>query len=274
MTSVLSWNIQCGKGVDGEIRIDRIARVIRELGDPDVICLQEVSRKLPLLDGVAPTDQVDELAALFPHHVPVFGAAVQTADWAFGNLTLTRLPLHSVVVHALPQPNLPGIRYMQRQATELNLQAGELALRVTNTHLEYHAAFQRLAQVRRLIEIHAEIVANQRTPPAYAPTGPYRDIGRAEHAVLCGDFNMTTLSQEYRELVEKSSPRLYDAWEVLKPGTDHPPTCGIFDHQQWPEGPHCRDFFFVTDTIAQAVRSVQVDTTTDASDHQPLMLEF
>lgn len=56
MTSVLSWNIQCGKGIDGEIRIDRIARVIRELGDPDVICLQEVSRKLPLLDGVAPTD--------------------------------------------------------------------------------------------------------------------------------------------------------------------------------------------------------------------------
>jgi endonuclease/exonuclease/phosphatase family metal-dependent hydrolase len=274
MTGVLSWNIQTGKGVDGEIRIDRIARIISQLGDPDVICLQEVSRNLPLIAGIEPTDQVAELAALFPRHTPVFGAAVQTANWAFGNLTLTRLPLHSVVLHPLPQPKVPGIRHMQRQATELNLQAGKRIVRVTNTHLEYHSALQRLAQVGRLLDIHAEIAENRHEPPAYTPSGPYSDVGRAEHAVLCGDFNMTLHSREYREVLERSSPRLIDVWTRLNPGLEHPPTCGVFDHAQWPEGAHCRDFFFVTDAIAQTMRAMRVDTSTDASDHQPLMIEF
>ena len=39
-------------------------------------------------------------------------------------------------------------------------------------------------------------------------------------------------------------------------------------------GPIARDFFFVTDTIANLVSSVAVDMKTDASDHQPLILRL
>ena len=44
MLTIVSWNIQYGKGVDGDIDLSRIAREILIDGFPDLICLQEVSR--------------------------------------------------------------------------------------------------------------------------------------------------------------------------------------------------------------------------------------
>jgi len=37
-------------------------------------------------------------------------------------------------------------------------------------------------------------------------------------------------------------------------------------------GPHARDFWFVGADLAPRVKSVEVDTETDASDHQPVWL--
>ena len=61
---------------------------------------------------------------------------------------------------------------------------------------------------------------------------------------------------------------------VVHPDRPHDPTCGIYDHAQWPEGPHCRDFFFVAGDCVRVVSSMRVNTETDASDHQPLMIEI
>jgi len=53
MLTIVSWNIQYGKGVDGHIDLSRIAREILIDGFPDLICLQEVSRTiLPPTTGV------------------------------------------------------------------------------------------------------------------------------------------------------------------------------------------------------------------------------
>lgn len=43
---------------------------------------------------------------------------------------------------------------------------------------------------------------------------------------------------------------------------------------QWPQGPHCRDFIFVSAGLARQVRRIEVDTETLASDHQPIMVEL
>ena len=60
---------------------------------------------------------------------------------------------------------------------------------------------------------------------------------------------------------------------ALRHGTrPHDPTCGIYDHDQWPQGAHARDFFFVSDALAGRVKDVVVDTKTNASDHQPVLL--
>ncbi len=281
MTTILSWNIQNGKGVDGVVSLVRIAEIIKDMADADVICLQEVSRHLRLgPEGSAP-DQVAELSHLFPGYETVFGSAVEGGEgrsfdrWQFGNATLTRLPVSSRFNHPLPQPSEPGTRHMPRQAIELTVLAQQGPLRVVNTHLEFHSTNQRIAQVRRLRSIQADICANTQNPPACDPGGPYQRVDRPAECIVCGDFNMDVDSTEYTIMINGGGDAQFqDAWRAADPYRDHEPTCGIFDLLQWPQGAHCRDFFFVTKTIASAVSRVTVNTETDASDHQPLVLEI
>ena len=283
MTLILSWNIQNGKGTDGVISLERIADVINAMGDPDVICLQEISRNLQLEEGGPAPDQIEELSALFPDYVTIFGDAVEAggdgagARWQFGNATLTRLPVLSVFRHPLPQPAEGGIRHMARQATEVTVATLQGPLRVVNTHLEYHSSNQRLAQIRRLRDLHEEIVCNVQNPPKHDGSGPYQEVVRPEDCVLCGDFNMETDFDGYGAMLAPGNggaTPFHDSWRIVHPGKPHDPTCGIHDHDQWPQGPHCRDFFFVTNALRHAVRDVAVDMETDASDHQPLILRL
>lgn len=277
-TSILSWNIQWGLGVDGRIDLARIVRVIRAMADPDVICLQEVAQAMPDVDGA---DQVAVLAEAFPGTTTLFGAAVERGAGAaarrgrFGNLVLTRLPVLDVVRHPLPQPADATVKHMARQATEVSVATPGGALRVTTTHLEFHSAEQRLAQVRRLRDIHAEIAANERTPGQWLADGPYAAPGRPASGLFCGDFNMVIDDPAYAEMIApfaNATPALVDAWTAFAGGKPHAPTCGIFDAAQWPQGAHCRDFFFVTADLATRIEAVRVDIATDASDHQPVLL--
>ncbi|MCB1858564.1 MAG: endonuclease/exonuclease/phosphatase family protein [Gammaproteobacteria bacterium] len=283
MTSILSWNIQNGKGNDGEISLRRMADVIAMQPMPDVICLQEISRGLILSDAVGAPDQIDELSKLFPRYEVIFGVAVDAycastgGRWQFGNLVLTRLPLLSVLSHPLPRPGAGNKRHMTRQATEVVVAGTGGPLRIVNLHLEFHSELHRLAQVDRLRDLHQEALEERSQPPSTSPVGPYQSVPRPVDSVYCGDFNMVVGSREYRRmlapLAEETTPFL-DAWNIAHPDQPHDPTCGVYDQAQWPEGPHCRDFFFVSSNCSQAVRDVRVDGTTDASDHQPLMLEL
>ena len=244
--------------------------------------LQEVSRGLVLNDSGDAPDQPTELAALFPEWEPVFGAAVDATDssgdrWQFGNVTLSRLPILSSFCHPLPQPAEGGIRHMPRQATEVTVCTTNRPLRVINTHLEFHSQSQRKAQLARLRELQADVAVNVLSPPAFDEDGPYQPVARPIDCVICGDFNMDPGFEEYNILVKPTPDdrsAFQDAWMIAHGRKPHEPTCGIFDHVQWPQGPHCRDFFFIAHPLAAAVRTVAVNTTTDASDHQPLILEL
>lgn len=281
MTTVLTWNIQCGLGVDGRVDLVRIADVIRTMADADVICLQEVSRFNPELDNGEGVDQVAALAALFPEYKPQFGPAIDRLGAhpderrQFGNMILSRLPVLQVFNHQLPQPAPETeCKHMPRQALEAVVQSAAGPLRMMTTHLEYHSEVQRLAQARRLHDVQSEIAENQGYA-AFAPAeGPYSATPRPLDAVLCGDFNSAPDDEVYRSLT-KSAPLdagFVDAWRVAHDDRSHAPTCGIFDRRQWPQGPHCRDFFFVAGAPARNVQDIQVNEATDASDHQPLML--
>ena len=281
MTVILSWNIQNGKGIDDEVSLARIASVIAGMGDPDVICLQEISTQLPLFGADQDADQVAALNALFPGYDIIFGAAIEasrygkTPRWQYGNATLSRLPVLTVFKHPLPQPPDENIRQMPRQATETTVATNSGPLRIINTHLEFHSKYQRLAQVARLRTLHHEVVGNVKTPPLADADGSYQQLIRPESCVICGDFNIDVSSQEYDTMLApfpEDETSLSDAWRVINPDLPHAPTCGVHDHIQWPQGPHCRDFFFVTNDVAKAADSVVVDTETNASDHQPLML--
>lgn len=277
---LLTWNIQCGRGVDGRVSLERIAEVVRAMGSPAVLCFQEVARHLPALDGQG-ADQPARLAQLFPAHRALFAPAQDfggdpARPCQFGNLMLVTLPVVQVLRHLLPGAADPGVRHAQRGALEVVLEAPWGPLRVVTTHLEFHSHAHRRAQVRFLRNLQAEVVAQDRLPAVPAPAGGiYEPRPRPAETVLCGDFNFSPDDSLHARLcapLESEGPAFRDAWPLVHGARPHAPTCGIGDHAQWPQGPHCRDFYFVTAELEPRVEDVEVNTETPASDHQPVRL--
>ena len=157
---LITWNIQWCRGVDGNVDPGRIIREARNLGDFDVLCLQEVARNYPGLNGNNADDQFGRLASLLPGFTSIEGIAVDDFSSVdgrreFGNQILTRLPVISVFRHLLPWPADPDVPTMQRMALEVVLKTDKGPLRVTTSHLEFYSEKQREAQVERLRELQA-----------------------------------------------------------------------------------------------------------------------
>ncbi|HVV40673.1 MAG TPA: endonuclease/exonuclease/phosphatase family protein [Nitrobacter sp.] len=275
---LITWNIQCGKGCDGVIDLGRIVSVAREMVDADIYCFQEVSDDFANFDGGA--DQPAQLAALLPDHRAVFHPAIESIDdtgrtHRFGNMTLSRLPVMQIANHLLPWPGANAVRSMRRHALEVTVRAAFGLLRIVNTHLEYHAASQREAQIARLLDLQEEastgaMAARQRQ------VEPYTSQTLAASSLLCGDFNFDVADPQHALIERSARPGLNyrDAWTICHGGAPHAPTCGLYDHAQWAKGPDCRDFIFVTEDLGSRVRRVEVDGITDASDHQPILIEL
>lgn len=274
---LLTWNIQCGKGCDGVTDLARIVAVAKQMADADVFCFQEVSDNFAKLDGGA--DQSVQLAALLPDHVPVFRPAIETIDSAgrvhwFGNMTLSRLPVLQIANHLLPWPGAGATRSMRRHALEVTVETAFGPLRVVNTHLEYHSADQREAQIGRLLDLQQEASTSSRASVSH--NDPYACQTLAASSLLCGDFNFDVADPQHALIDRSARPGLNyrDAWSIRHAGQPRPPTCGIYDRVQWTDGPDCRDFVFATEDLAMRIRSVEVNGKTDASDHQPILVEL
>lgn len=274
---LLTWNIQCGKGCDGVTDLARIVALAREMSDADVYCFQEVSDNFVKLDGGA--DQSLQLAALLPDHLAVFRPAIETIDntglHRFGNMTLSRLPVLQIANHLLPWPDAGATRNMRRQALEVTVQTAFGALRTVNTHLEYHSVEQRAAQIARLLDLQQEASSSPKTSRS-PHSEPYESQTLAPSSVLCGDFNFDVSDPQHASIDRSTRPGLNyrDAWSICHPNAPRPPTAGLYDHAQWANGPDCRDFIFTTEDLAGRIRRIEINGETDASDHQPILIEF
>ena len=279
MFTLVSWNIQYGKGVDGRIDLGRIAKTVHKDGLPDVLCLQEISRNYPSTDDGA--DQVKELENFFPDYESFFGAVHDRSGGKektrkqFGNLVLTRISPVQVLNNLLPSPADKNVRFMSRQIAEFIIPAKTTDLRVMTTHLEFFSKIQQLAQIQRIREIHEEASCQFHNPGRDMPDTPFEFVRRPENTIICGDFNFVPDSKYYRKMTASFSDKnmdLVDAWRTRQKGFSNPPTCGIFDLKQWKKGPHCRDYFFISQSLVRKINQVSVNTETDASDHQPIRL--
>jgi endonuclease/exonuclease/phosphatase family metal-dependent hydrolase len=276
---LITWNIQWGRGADGRVDLDRIVAHASRLADFDVLCLQEVSAGYPELPGCDGTDQFKGLADRQPTYTAINGVATDTPHPAggrrfFGNMIFSRFPVLQVFRHLLPWPADSDLASMQRIAVEATLDTTLGLVRVTTTHLEYYSSRQRAAQVERLRELHREAVSQAGTPRP-SDEGPFFFVPRAAASILTGDFNCLPESSDRARLLaamEDATPPYVDAWELTHTGESHAPTVGIYDKTQWPGPPFTYDFIFVSEDLAPRVTEVQVDTTTDASDHQPVLL--
>ena len=286
---LITWNVQWCRGVDGEVDPARIVEHARSLADFDVLCLQEVANNFPDpgLAGSRGENQFAEFARLLPRYLPVPGIAVDVPAEPgapggvrrhFGNMVLSRLPVGQVFRHLLPYPVDPGVKGMPRIALEVVIESPALPVRVITTHLEYYGSVQRSAQVEALRAIYAEGSGHaRRGGTTDTSDGPFRTRARPSSTIITGDFNLEpddALHARMGEPFDEGTPMLRDAWEIAHPEVPHPSTFKIYE-KEIPGEPelHC-DFIFVSADLAPRVRQVRVDQKTQASDHQPVLIEL
>lgn len=279
----ITWNIQWGRGVDGRVDLERIVDTVRALGDFDLLCLQEVADNYPGLKGAAAgDDQFARLARLLPGYHAVEGIAVERhtpglGRQRFGNLILSRQPPLQVLRHQLPWPADALVATMPRMALEIVIDSPSGPLRVITTHLEYYSLRQRTAQLDALRCLHAEAAGHAGDTAWPERAGqPFEARPRNGRALLCGDFNCDARDRLMARFQQPAAgaPGWLDAWPLANPGHPHPTTVGLYDDDQWKGEHQCFDFFFVSTELAGSVRRVAVDAATQASDHQPLLMDL
>lgn len=275
---LITWNIQWGLGMDGLVDLQRIVSVARDMSDFDVLCLQEVTDNYPVLEGNDGSNQFETLRGLLSDYTGIEGVAVErhtprVGRQRFGNMIFSRLPVVQVLRHQLPCPAEPTLPSMPRMALEVVLQAADGPVRITTTHLESYSARQRLAQVELLRSVHADACSHAADQiQAHKIGSPFETRPRATRAVLTGDFNCTPNDTAIAALqhADADVPSYVDAWSLARPGESHAATVGL--HAPGEEQ-RCLDYIFVSEDFASAVRSLHVQAQTNASDHQPLLLE-
>jgi endonuclease/exonuclease/phosphatase family metal-dependent hydrolase len=285
IVKLISWNVQWCRGVDGRVDPARIVKHAKAIADFDVLCLQDIANNSPhpRLGASRGENQFAELARALPGYTPVPGVAVDVpADGGgrrhFGNMILSRLPVGQVFRHLLPYPVDPGINGMPRIALEAVIRATIGEVRVITTHLEYYGTRRRGAQVDALRTIYAEGSGHARLGDIVDTSGgPFHTRLRPGATVITGDFNFEPddpLRARMQESFDDGTPALVDAWDVAQPGKPHPSTNKIYEKEE-PGEPelHC-DFIFVSSDLAPRLQGVRVDQKTQASDHQPVLIEL
>lgn len=278
MLRIVTWNIQWGLGIDETQNLSRLIGDARAIADFDVLCLQEVSDNFANLKGNDGSDQFAELGHLLPGYTAIAGVGLDIPDGAggrrrFGNMILSRLPVLQVLRYTLPW-EAAATRNMPRLLLEAVVEAPSGPLRIMTTHLEYSSSELRRAQVEGIREAHRTAHERHLTPRENGP-GTYVRFPTTSSAVLTGDFNMRPEDPVKRRISDpfgNGTPRLLDAWEAAKGASPHPPSFCLFEQSNGP--PHCCDFMFVTEDLASRVSRVAYDQNTQASDHQPVLLEL
>jgi len=190
----------------------------------------------------------------------------------------SRYPVGQVFRHLLPYPVDPDVNGMPRIALEAVIEAPFGGVRVITTHLEYYGTKKRAAQVEALRAIYAEGSGHARLGTIVdTEGGPFHTLLRPAATIITGDFNLEPDDPLHARLLESfddGTPQLFDAWQVAHPGEPHPATFKIYEKEE-PGEPeqHC-DFIFVSADLAPRVKEVRVDQESQASDHQPVLLEL
>jgi len=172
---VLSYNIHHGEGVDGQLDLPRIAKVINSVR-PDLVALQEVDHTATRTGSV---DQPKELARLTELQV-VFGANIDLQGGHYGNAILSRFPISKHANHLLP-----------------NLDNGEQR-GVLSAHIQLNDA-----QSLRLLATHFDHRRDDRERVASAAAiKQLFENGSRQPALLAGDLNDVVESSTLKKLLE------------------------------------------------------------------------
>ena len=281
----VTYNIQYAKGKDGRYDLDRI---VSELGDADLIALQEVETFVARSGDI---DQAQALAERLPHMYWSYGPGID-ADASkvengrvinrrrqFGNMILSRWPLLSVTNHPLPKTALHGIVHSRRAMIEAVIDTPLGPLRFASVHFDHVGPSTRLPQVAFARDLLLD------GPRAGASWGGPFDDGWFDQpeppmpasVILMGDCNFAPNSAEYDLMVGPKS-RYFgrvqeahgfaDGWVAAGHAEDEGVT---IVHAG---GAERIDQCFVTHDLARRLSSARVDMDAQGSDHQPVFFAF
>lgn len=144
MFRAMTYNIHHGRGMDEQVDLLRIAKIIRD-ADPDWVALQEVDQNVTRSGGV---DQAAELGRLTDMYV-VFGKAIDLQGGAYGQALLSKHPWKEHRVQQLA--NLPGRE--QRIALVGTTSDGTRSVHLLGTHLDHAHEQLRAQQAEELVQI-------------------------------------------------------------------------------------------------------------------------
>ncbi len=236
--TVMSYNIHHGRGVDGQLDLERIADVVEEEGT-DVVALQEVDNhfgeRSEFRDEAA--ELADELDMEFAYGANLdFDPAEPGAPRRqYGNAILSRHPILESENRPLPRTSE---RNEQRGLLEALIDVRGVPFRLYNTHLQHNSAADRTLQVDAILEETEEA------------TGP--------HALL-GDLNARPGAPELARLFTS----FRDAWALAGEGDGFTISASR---------PYARIDYALTSPDV-GVRAARVPETL-ASDHLPVVAEL
>lgn len=288
MIRLASYNIQYGKGKDDRFDLDRI---VMELGQPDLIALQEVERGNLRRGNV---DQVAEIAGRLDHMHWVYGPGIdadasEVVDgkpvhrrYQFGNMVLSRWPILSSINHTLPKLALHGIFHLQRTLVETVIDAPGGALRFCSVHLDHVSTDTRIDQVDYMIDL---LLRGHERGASWggalngddwmARPAPPQPMS----AIVMGDMNFAPDSPEYTAVVGDISKMhgrttrahgLVDAWTL----TGHDEMEGDTLPREGRGAPLRIDHCFLTTDLAPFVRGMEIGVEAQGSDHQPIFVDL
>lgn len=149
---VASYNIHRCIGRDRRLDVDRVARVIGELGC-DIVGLQEVDNRS---DGRHASLQLDYLADA-TQMAPIAGNTIIHHQGSYGNALLTRHPVVAIRRH-----DLSYLSREPRGALEVDIEVGDRLVSLVITHLGLHPV-ERRVQVNQMLAVLRELPAERMT---------------------------------------------------------------------------------------------------------------
>jgi endonuclease/exonuclease/phosphatase family metal-dependent hydrolase len=136
---VVTYNVHRCKGLDGRVRPDRVAKVLKEI-DADIVALQEV---VCIPGGEPEGDQAHYIAREIGADF-LFGENRKLWGGAYGNVVLSKLPMKTVKNHDL------SVRGRERRGClHIDVELAGRVLHVFNVHLGT-AFLERRKQGRQL----------------------------------------------------------------------------------------------------------------------------